>query len=93
MLNFNVADSFPSGACGSLGCHSVASPPRGRPWRLSPLVVQWIISMVLVLLLLMWACYSNACVFSLYYYMLLIPFVLLYVIWRLFIIPRFAEIF
>ena len=36
VLNFNVADSFPSGACGSLGCNSVASPPRGRPWRLSP---------------------------------------------------------
>ena len=26
MLNFNVAVPFPSGACGSLGCHSVASP-------------------------------------------------------------------
>ena len=29
MLNFNVADSFPSGACGSLGCHSVAVAARG----------------------------------------------------------------
>ena len=30
---------------GSLGCHSVAAPPRGRLWRLSSLVVQGRISM------------------------------------------------
>lgn len=45
VLNFNAAVPFPSGACGSLGCHSVAAPPRGRLWRLSLLVVQGRISM------------------------------------------------
>lgn len=49
--NFNAAVSFPSGACGSRRCHSVASPPRGRPWRLSPLAVLCIISMIVLAIL------------------------------------------
>ena len=53
MQNFNVAVPFSSGACGSLGCHSVASPPRGRLWRLSPLVVPRIISMIVRMILQM----------------------------------------
>ena len=91
--NFNAAVSFPSGAYGSLGYHSVASPPRGRPWRLSPLVVLRIISMMMLLMVSVQSRNLSACVFSLYYYVLLILSLLLYVIWRPFIIPRFAEIF
>ena len=49
--NFNAAVSFPSGACGSRRCHSVASPPSGRPWRLSPLAVLCIISMIVLAIL------------------------------------------
>ena len=91
--NFNVADSFPSGACGSLGCHSVASPPRGRPWRLSPLAVLWIISMIVMWILWTHSLYANSFPSSLSYYILVLVSLLLYVIWRLFFIPRFAEIF
>ena len=93
MQNFNVADSFPSGACGSLGCHSVASPPRGRPWRLSPLVVPGIISMSVMMILQMLVFLPNTCACLSPYYVLVLLVVLLYVIWRLFFIPRFAEIF
>ena len=48
--------------------------------------------MMMLMLLLMWSWDSNACVPSLYYYVLLILSLLLYVIWRLLFIPRFAEI-
>ena len=54
--NFNVAVSFPSGPCGSLGCHSVASPPRGRPSLLSLLVVPRIISMMMLSRMLIICC-------------------------------------
>ena len=92
MQIFNVAVPFPSGACGSLGCHSVASPPRGRPWRLTPLVVQWIISMSVLMILQMLVFLPNTCSCLSPYYVLVLLVVLLYVIWRLFFIPRFAEI-
>ena len=93
MLKFNLAVPFPSGASGSLGCHSVASPPRGRPWLLSPLVVLWIISMIVSVIL--WVSFLNAkeCYFSLYYYVLLILSLLLYRILIPICFPRFAEIF
>ena len=68
--SFNAADSFPSGACGSLGCHSVASPPRGRPWRLSPLVVQWIISMMLMLLMRLSCHNASVCLCHFLYYVM-----------------------
>ena len=93
MQNFNVADSFPSGACGSLGSHSVASPPRGRPWRLSPLVVLRIISMSMVL-------FSNvsffnscgcACI-SLYNVLVILSLLLYRILIPVIFIPRFAEI-
>ena len=93
MLNFNVAVPFPSGACGSLGCHSVASPPRGRPWRLSPLVVQWIISMSVIAALLLTSSNANGCYCVSLYYVLILLVVLLYRILRpMIFIPRFAEI-
>ena len=76
--NFNVADSFPSGACGSLGCHSVASPPRCRPWRLSPLVVQMIISMIVLVILCVLSLNADDCFCTIYYYVLLILSFLLY---------------
>ena len=93
MQNFNVADPFPSGACGSLGCHSVASPPRGRPWRLSPLVVLRIISMSVIAVLLVTSsnvnCYS--CI-SLYYVLILLVVLLYRILIPIIFIPRFAEI-
>ena len=93
MLKFNVAVPFPSGACGSLGCHSVASPPRGRPWRLSPLVVQWIIPMSVITALLLTSSNANGCSCVSLYYVLILLGVLLYRILRqMFFIPRFAEI-
>ena len=93
MQNFNVAVPFPSGACGSLGCHSVASPPRGRPWRLSPLVVQWIISMSVIAVLLFTFSNANGCSCISLYYVLILLVVLLYRTLRpMIFIPRFAEI-
>ena len=68
--NINAADPFPSGACGSLGCHSVALPPRGRPWRLSPLVVQWIISMAVMLLMRLSCHNASVCLCQFLYYVL-----------------------
>ena len=78
MLNFNIAVPFPSGACGSLGCNSVASPPRGRPWRLSPLVVLRGISMIVLAVLCRFFLNANNCSRTLYYYVLLILPLLLY---------------
>ena len=93
MQNFNIAVPFPSGACGSLGCHSVASPPRGRPWRLSPLVVQWIISMSVIAALLVTSSNANGCSCVSLYDVLILLGVLLYRILRpMIFIPRFAEI-
>ena len=93
MQNFNAAVPFPSGACGSLGCHSVASPPRGRPWRLSPLVVLRIISMSVIAVLLVTSsnvnCYS--CI-SLYYVLILLIVLLYRILIPIIFIPRFAEI-
>ena len=93
MLNFNVAVPFPSGACGSLGCHSVASPPRGRPWRLSPLVVLRIISMSVIVVLLVTSSNVNSYSCISLYYVLILLIVLLYRTLRpMIFIPRFAEI-
>ena len=93
MRNFNVAVPFPSGACGSLGCHSVASPPRGRPWRLSPLVVQRIISMSVISVLPVTSSNANCCSCISLYYVLILLVVLLYrVLIPIIFIPRFAEI-
>ena len=93
MQKFNVAVPFPSGACGSLGSHSVASPPRGRPWRLSPLVVLRIISMSVIAVLLVTSsnvnCYS--CI-SLYYVLILLIVLLYRILIPIIFIPRFAEI-
>ena len=90
--NFNVASPFPPRACGSLGCHSVASPPRGRPWRLSPLVVQRIISISVLWNLCVTSLHANSFPCTLPYYILVLVFLSLYGISRLFIQPRFAEI-
>ena len=90
---FNVAVPFPSGACGSLGCHSVASPPRGRPWRLSPLVVQIIISMIVWMILFVSFINANGGSFACFHYVLVILLISLYRILMLIWFPRFAEIF
>ena len=90
--NFNVVVPFPSGACGSLGCHSVASPPRGRPWRLSPLVVRRIISMIVMMILRVLFLNANDSSCTLSYYVLVLLSVSLYRILKLLIIPCFAEI-
>ena len=92
MLKINVAVPFPSGACGSLGCHSVASPPRCRPSRLSPLMVLWIISMIVIVILFVSSLYANSCSCTILYYVLGLLVILLYRILILLIIPRFAEI-
>ena len=70
--NFNAAVSFPSGACGSLGCHSVASPPRGRPWRLSPLVALMIISMIVSVILYLFPLNANSLSCPLPYYIIVL---------------------
>ena len=59
--NFNVAGFFLPGACGSLRPPSVASPPRCRPLRLSPLVVQVIISMSVSVILHLTSRSANRC--------------------------------
>ena len=93
MQKFNVAVPFPSGACGSLGSHSVASPPRGRPWRLSPLVVLRIISMSVIAVLLVTSSNANCCSCISLYYVLILLVVLLYrILIPINFIPRFAEI-
>ena len=93
MQKFNVAVPFPSGACGSLGSYSVASPPRGRPWRLSPLVVLRIISMSVIAVLLVTSSNANCCSCISLYYVLILLVVLLYrILIPINFIPRFAEI-
>ena len=93
MQNFNAAVPFPSGACGSLGCHSVATPPRGRPLRLSPLVVQWIISMSVMRIPSRSCQNANGCsCLSIYYVLVLLSLVLWRISRPMVFIPRFAEI-
>ena len=81
--NFNAAVSFPSGACGSLGtvmpghdraspCHSVASPPRRRPWRLSPRVVLCIISMIVFVILYLFPLNTDSLSCPLSYYVIVL---------------------
>ena len=72
---------------------SVAPPPSHRPWRLSPLVVQWIISMSVITALLLTSSNANGCSCVSLYYVLILLVVLLYRILRpMIFIPRFAEI-
>ena len=59
--NFNVAGFFPPGGRASLRPPSVASPPRCRPLRLSPLVVQVIISMSVSVILHLTSRSANRC--------------------------------
>ena len=93
MQKFNVAVPFPSGACGSRRSHSVASPPGGRPWRLSPLVVLRIISMSVIAVLLVTSFNANCCSCISLYYVLILLVVLLYrILIPIIFIPRFAEI-
>ena len=71
----------------------MASPPRGRPWRLSPLVVQWIISMSVIAALLITSSNVNSysCI-SLYYVLILLVVLLYRILIPIIFIPRFAEI-
>ena len=83
----------------------VAQPPRICPWRLSPLrsswparpgisppVVQWTISMIVMKILWVSSLHDNTISCTPPYCVLLLVSLLLYVIWRLMFIPRFAEI-
>ena len=48
MQNFNVAVPFPSGACGSLGCHSVAVAARGAEHNINDDAVENVDNMLLI---------------------------------------------
>ena len=80
--------SFSFGSLRLPRVHSVASPPRGRPWRLSPLVVLRGISMIVLAVLCRFFLNANNCSCTLYYYVLLILSLLRYRIYTFLIYYR-----